>query len=161
MPKNMIDAKHFEDIVRDSGLDFEPQKAFLKVKGPAGHAVYVALTKRVGRVDISGWIPELPGVRVLDEDEAFGNVKAQLDFALPEDEVLVAFEEVLAAMKELAPKAKPERKRPAKRSEDGATGWSTATLGDRAKRLELIRQVAAEKSVAVSPETLALAADEA
>lgn len=124
MKKNIsyVDASKIEAIIVQSGLPCEPKASFLKVKGPTGYNVYVPLTKTVGRIDLSGFSPPLPGVTDLG-DERFGNVVAQLDFSRTEAEILQTVAAVLEHMKGLEPLAKPLRRTPA-RKQSSATGWT-------------------------------------
>jgi hypothetical protein len=103
----------FLAIVEELGLETQEQAGFIKVKGPEGHRLYVARTKKVGRVDISGFTcaDSVPGVRVLDDDLKFGGVKEQIEFSgRTEDEILETFRGVLEHMMALEPKAKPAPK---------------------------------------------------
>jgi hypothetical protein len=142
-----VDACHFETAIQESGLQMIAQKGFIKVMGATGRQVYVAATKRVGRVDISGFTVDLPGVRTLGDGEAFGNVKQQMDFSRTQDEILATFRDLLAHLASLPAAEKQERKAPAKKA-DEPKGWSAATLES---RKALIEKVAKEKGVKVSP----------
>lgn len=115
-----IDAAKFEAIIIASGLPFSAQKGFVKVQGPTGRNVYVASTKRVGRVDISGFEVSYG---VAPHCGPFGNVKQQLDFSKPEDGVLSDFTKLLGDLKAQAPAEKKERKAPAKKA-DEPKGWT-------------------------------------
>lgn len=150
-----VDACHFEAIIAQSGLDMTPQKGFVKVSGALGRNVYVAATKRVGRVDISGFLFEGPGVRNLGDGEKFGNVHQQLDFGRSEAEILETFRAVLEHMKSLAPAEKVKRSMAPKKGPE-PKGWSNKVTD----RLDLIKKVAAQKGVKVSEKTLALADSE-
>ncbi len=89
-----VDFGKFEQAIRESGLDFKEQAGFVKVMGQKGRNIYVARTKRVGRVDVSGF--EFQGKGVVDlGDDGFGNVHQQLDFDRPEEEILDSFVELL------------------------------------------------------------------
>jgi hypothetical protein len=143
-----VDACHFEQIIEASGLAYEPQKGFIKVKGATGRQVYVASTKRVGRVDISGFLMEGPGIRDLG-GESFGAVKQQLDFSLTQDEILGHFARTLEVLKALPPAEKVKRSMAPKKGPQ-PKGWSEKTQQTRADRMALIRKVAAEKGVQVT-----------
>lgn len=126
MPKTMIDASKFEAIILASGLPMTPQKGFVKVSGAKGRNVYVAATKTVGRVDLSGFTVE-GEMFVEPHCGVFGNVHQQLDFeGRPEAEILMDFAWLLEHMKSL-PAAEQTRKAPAKRQakEGDAKGWTT------------------------------------
>lgn len=104
MKKNVtyIDYAKFAAVVAEQGLTELPQAGFVKVQGPKGRQVYIAKTKRVGRVDVSGFeMPEGTPSIVNLGGESFGNVRQQLDFSAPEADVLAAFSLVLGHMKEL------------------------------------------------------------
>lgn len=133
-----IDAAKFEALIVASGLTMAGQKGFVKVMGPKGRVVYVASTKRVGRVDISGFEMEGPGY-VTPHCGPFGNVKQQLDFSLPEDEVLSNFQKLLAHMATLSPVEKAPRKAPAPKA-DEPKGWSK-----KAERLTKIKTKASSQ----------------
>ena len=101
---NYVPAADVLSVVQESGLSCLAQKGFVKVSGAKGRNVYIAKTRRVGRVDISGFEYEGDGVRTLDADEAFGSVTQQLDFSRDPEETLATLREVLEHMKTL-----PER----------------------------------------------------
>ena len=124
MKKNVtyVDAAKFETIIRDSGLTFLLQKGFVKVSAAKGRNLYVAATKRVGRVDISGFTVQMDGITDLG-DLSFGNVKQQLDFSRTEDEILATFRDLLAHMATLPAVEKMERKASTPRG-PVAQGWS-------------------------------------
>lgn len=126
-----IDAAKFEAIILASQLPYAEQRGFVKVQGPTGRAVYVASTKRVGRVDISGF--EVP-YGVEPHCGVFGNVRQQLDFSKTEQEVLLAFEQLLADLKAQAPVEKKQRK-PSAPKADAPKGWSLASKADRKAKI--------------------------
>ncbi|HEU5118151.1 MAG TPA: hypothetical protein VFT74_16135 [Isosphaeraceae bacterium] len=126
---NYVDAAQFEALILETpGLEFSPQAGFVKVTkvGLKGFAVYVAKTKKVGRVDLSGFGLDIPGVTALGE-YSFGQVTHQLDFTLPEDEILKTFKAVLKHLgtKLTEADARP-RKKPAPKASD-AKGWSVTS----------------------------------
>ncbi len=53
-----IDAAKFEAVITEMGLTPNAQAGFVKVCGAKGRNVYIARTKRVGRVDLSGFSVE-------------------------------------------------------------------------------------------------------
>jgi hypothetical protein len=116
-----VDAAKFETIILASELPMTGQKGFVKVQGPTGRAVYVASTKRVGRVDISGFEVSYG---VTPHCGPFGNVKQQLDFSKPEDEILSDFTQLLADLKAQAPVEKKQRAA-SKPKADEPKGWTT------------------------------------
>lgn len=157
---NYVDASEFETIIVGLGAAYEAQAGFVKVTGPAkGRAIYVAKTKSVGRVDISGFsVDEAFGVRAPDGGP-FGNVTQQLDFTLPEKDILMNFEALVAHMLSL-PDAEPrKRTSPTSNKADAAKGWSVHVPAKgspeaNAARLALIAKVAGEKQVDISQATL-------
>lgn len=140
-----VDAARFEELILASGLPHLAQKGFVKVMAAKGRALYVAATKRVGRVDLSGFTVS-EGVREPHCGE-FGNVRQQLDFSVTEAEILNNFAWLLVALAEQPAAEKAERKAPAPK-EDEPAGWSA--IETKAARKALIERVAAEKGVPVS-----------
>lgn len=118
-----VDACHFQTIMVASGLPYAEQKGWIKISGAKGRNVYVAKTKTVGRVDISGFVSPTEGTRMLDpESEAHGSVAQGLDFSLSQDEILIAFTDLLTHLATL-PEAEPV-KRTMKKKENAAVGWT-------------------------------------
>lgn len=163
MKKNItyVDAARFETIIVGKGLTLLPQAGFIKISGAKGRNLYVANTKRVGRVDLSGFTTALPGVRNLG-GEAFGAVSQQLDFSLPEAEVLANFEAILTEMLALPPREVVKANKPGKVAAPKPAGWSDAAKPlaaldpeAAAKRLALLEKVAKEKGVKVSKKAIA------
>jgi hypothetical protein len=116
-----IDAIHFETLLKD--LKFKPlaQAGFVKVAGKKGRNVYIAKTKRVGRIDLSGFEVKMVGIEDLG-GEAFGAVKQQVDFSRTQDEILATTKAVLEHM--VTPEARViERKSPAPKA-NAPKGWS-------------------------------------
>lgn len=123
MKKNVtyVDACHFEKIIKESGCEVRVQAGFVQVKAPNGNRLYVGKTKRVGRVDISGWMSTDPGVLDLGDD-SFGAVHQQLDFSRTESEILESFRSILEEMKDAT--SLPVAKRTGTKSD--AVGWTIA-----------------------------------
>ena len=74
-----------EEISKVEGLETTTQAGFHKVRAPGRlGALYVARSLKVGRVDISGFDMQHPGVRSLTQEEArehgLGKVRGQIDF---------------------------------------------------------------------------------
>jgi len=161
--KSYVDAAKIEAVIlKFPSLQMTPQAGFLKVAAPetARHyRVYPARTTMVGRVDLSGFTMDHPGLLTLKDHERFGKVSQQVDFSRPEAEVLECLEAVLAHMASLPAPAKPEKAK--KEAAPKAKGWSFRTAAadktpeqlaeEKAKRRALIERVAREKGVAVSP----------
>jgi hypothetical protein len=102
-----VSVEKFSAIATSLGLAWNEQKGFVKLSGAAGRNVYVGKTKRVGRVDISGFEMEGEGYVNLGE-LAFGAVKQQVDFTRGEDEILAAFTQALTHMLSLDARIKPK-----------------------------------------------------
>lgn len=167
-----IDAAVIEQLLRESGYVLLPQAGFVKVMvadAPA-HApkLYVAKSKRVGRIDLSGFgMPEgTEGIVFLDDDLAFGNVKQQIDFTRNPEATLKTLKAVLKALSKAPVPEKAARKAPkAKASE--AKGWQTlpstpagkadrkAAIAEAAKRQAKKGTKGAKAAAAVEPEAQA------
>jgi hypothetical protein len=151
---NYVDAAEFEAIILRSDIPHKLQKGFVKLVGPQGRNIYVAATKRVGRVDLSGFEmldaegKLIPGF-VKPHCGEFGNVKQQLDFSLPQEDILQNFELVILHMKGLQPAERKPRPIGQTKPSD-PKGWTTISKKD---RKELIEKVAKEKGVKVSKKT--------
>ena len=97
-----VSIEKFEEVVsRYPQLKMVPLSAFYKIEAGAAR-MYIARTKRVSRVDVSGFHFSHPAVIVLDADlrreKRKGRVEAQLDFTMNEHDVLDAFETGLKFM---------------------------------------------------------------
>ncbi len=110
-----VEAEKFEGIVKAVGFEpgegpmhYQAQTAFVKISGHRGHAVYVSRNQAVGRVDVSGFGVDMPGVVDLGE-RAFGRVRQQLDMTLSEEEILRHFEALLVVMKHLPDQVRSPR----------------------------------------------------
>lgn len=158
----------FEQVLQHLGIEWLPQSGFHKVLGPKGYRIYVANTKTVARVDLSGF--EVPFGTRSPAQGVFGNVRQQLEMrGLGEEDILRNFAAVCEHMMGLTP-AEPKAKKEAKGKAPKAAGAEVKTdqvLPDdeaskeaRAKRLELIKRVAAEKGAKVSEKTLAEATEQ-
>lgn len=152
---NYVERAKFEELIAASGLPTSDKKGWTRVDGQAGRRLYVPKTKRVGRIDCAGLSGE--GLRLLPEDEAHGAVTHGVDFSLTEEQVLAAFSAALDGLASLEAVAKPakEPKAPRERKAKGTGETPTAeptTAEGRESRIALIRQVAAEKGVAVTAE---------
>lgn len=139
-----VDAAKFETLVlaaaEKHGYAVTTQKGFVKVAGPKGRVLYVASTKRVGRVDISGFEMEGAGY-VSPHCGPFGNVKQQLDFSLGEDAILSNMAALLDHMATLAPVEKAIRQ-PATPKADAPKGWSEKVTATKTERKAKIKQAA-------------------
>lgn len=132
------------------------QAGFIKVPGERGRAIYIAKTKRVGRIDVSGFVSPTKGLVNLG-DSKFGAVEQQLNVGLPEEEIMENLENLLDHMLTLEARVTVKETKKAKEASDQAVGWSfqpTQTEEQKAAakkaRKDLIDRVAAEKGVTVS-----------
>lgn len=95
MSKTSVDRGKFEKILKELGLGYVEQSGYLRVDVGKGYRMYVAKSQNVRRVDLAEFVPpaaEYPkGFRRLGEGERFGAVSCQLDFTLPEADILTAF----------------------------------------------------------------------
>ena len=123
-------------LVEASGLPVKEQSGFVRVEGADGKRLYISRTKRVGRVDLSGFTVEGPGFRQLDEDEKFCRVTCQLDFGAEEKVVLAAFKTALkrvALVVKAAAKAAIGKADPKAESKEAAPGLPEAAADKAAK----------------------------
>lgn len=99
MKKNVtyVDQAKFLALVDAAQGKYTIQSGFIRVDGLPGCRLYIARTKRVGRVDISGFMLDGAGVTELGA-EAFCRVKQQLDFSLCESDILATFSRALVEM---------------------------------------------------------------
>ncbi len=80
-------------IVRNKGLVLDDKSGFHMASGRDGRRMYIA--KKGGRVDLSGYAVDHPGIISLDAEEAkrrhMGRVRGQVDFDRPDDVVIEGF----------------------------------------------------------------------
>jgi len=151
----------FEDILTDMGLPTKIQSGFIRVDGARGNRLYVAATKKVGRIDISGF--EVDHLGQTPHCGIFGNVKQQMRMSGTEEEVLARFTSLVKALLSQPAKVKAEKPPKAKKVKGAKKVWGAKPLteevskefaklvGDaKEERIALIKRVAAEKGVAVS-----------
>ena len=145
----------FENILAEHGLPTKVQSGFIRVEGPKGNRLYVAATKKVGRIDISGF--EVAHLGQVPHCGVFGNVKQQMRMDGTEAEVLARFESLLRSLmtqpaKVKAPKAPKAAKVPGEKKGWGAKAapLPVPTADAKEARRLLIAKVAAEKGVAIS-----------
>ncbi|MHB8407739.1 MAG: hypothetical protein ACYDHY_06450 [Acidiferrobacterales bacterium] len=102
-----IASEKLMELVEENGFAAEKKAGFLKI-GSGGRSIYIAATKKVSRVDLSGFDITHPAVTKLTDNEAkkmrLGRVRAQLDFSKEDDLVLEAFATALSTMKWLSSK---------------------------------------------------------
>ena len=132
------------------------QKGFIKVPGAKGRAIYVAKTQEVGRIDVSGFESETPGLVNLGDD-SFGAVKQQVNMGLPEDEILLNLELLIDHMFTLEPVVKATKEKKSKEATEKAQGWSFVPVlsaeekvAAKAAREALLAKVASEMGVEIS-----------
>ena len=109
MKKNVtyVSFESFANIVADLGLATKENAGFVQVSLGNGYHLYVARTKRVGRVDLQ-FLPEGEGYEDLGEAR-FGRIVAQLDFSVDEGSILEAFARACVAGRKLPTWVKPKR----------------------------------------------------
>lgn len=160
-----VESSKFLAVLADLNVPFTTQSGFVRVEGAKGRRLYVAATKKVGRIDISGFEVDF-GAKKPHCGE-FGQVKQQMDLSLElgEEGILQNFRALVEHMLTLpavekvkvakAPKAPRAKKVPTAPGEVPAPPVESpeAIRG----RMELIKRVAAEKGLNVSSKTLALA----
>lgn len=146
-------------------LAYTEQSGFLKVTCPGGR-LYIAATKTVRRVDISDFdVPASLGK--VPHCGVFGKVKQQLKLGTDGAEALANLNAVLDILVAL-PAPAPVVKAPKAKAPKAAKGMSgpvpaperaPETDEAKAKRIALIKQLAAEKGVGVSTKSIASAAE--
>lgn len=153
--KTRITADKIEALVKASGLTATPQKGFLRVDGTPGNRIYIALTKTVARIDLSGF--EMPGPGYCSPHcGPFGNVKQQVDFTRSEPEILETLKALLGTLASLPPVVKEAKEKKAKSPKDPTPSWSPETLIAREERLNAVRQQAEARKVAASSDRSSL-----
>jgi hypothetical protein len=122
-----IDAQKFQAILEQKSLldRAEPQAGFVKVQSENGHRLYVAKTKRVGRVDLAFTV-EGEGFHAPENKN--GSIQLQLDMTLDEEAILANFARALDVMKSL-PKVERAKKAEAAKGPAApkAVGWTIKT----------------------------------
>ena len=155
-----VESSKFLAVLSDLSVPFTVQSGFIRVEGAKGRRLYVAATKRVGRVDISGF--EVDFGAKTPHCGIFGNVKQQMDLSseLGEEGILANFKALVqhmltlpAVIKEVKVKA-PKAPRVSKKADSKPTPESPEAIKS---RMDLIKRIAAEKGLSVSSKTLALA----
>jgi hypothetical protein len=146
-------------LVEKAGADWAEQSGFIRVNSQSGARLYVAATKTVRRVDLSGFtMPLAEEITKLPHCGKFGKVEQQMVVGSGAEGDLERFEEILTALLALPVPAKPEPKPKApKKAKGEKKGWgakpaapAVEDLAAKAARLALIKRVAAEKGVQVS-----------
>lgn len=158
----------YEALIAELGLSYIEQSGFLKVPGPKGYVLYVAATKTVRRIDVSGFEHGLGTLTKMPHCGVFGRVKQQIILDGTPDEQLARFRQVAEHMMTLAPQepvAKAPKAKPADASSPGQSAASSPAVLDLSaitKRLSAIaatKRYAEMKGQTVSPKVLAEEAD--
>ena len=147
----MVAQSKFLSILDTLQVPYLTQSGFIKVSGAKGRNMYIANTKTVGRIDLSGF--EVDFGAKLPHCGVFGNVKQQLDLdpVLREEGILRNFTAALEVMLSLPPVAKVTK---AKTEVVAKEEFSTVTPEEIAEaamaRRLLIAKTAEEMGVEVS-----------
>lgn len=163
MATTRIEAARFQEIYGGrTDVTVREQAGFVRIEATNGLRLYVAKTKEVARVDLSGFT--MDGGTVALGGEAKGGVSQRLDFSLSADEVLSNFRRAIDLMVSLPKPEKAKRLAPttsAKAAKEqyeahvpGTSVASPMSSEEKAKRLALIRMVAEQKGVPVSKKTI-------
>jgi hypothetical protein len=139
-----IDAAKFEDRITAAGLEPVMQAGFVQVEAKKGRRVYVAKTKRVGRVDLSGFsVTDAEFGTMAHSAGKFGAVEQELDFRKQEGEsdqtaeerILNNFTKILEHMKTLGERVSEKKSGTKAEGTKGEKpkGWSGAGKSKSAK----------------------------
>lgn len=160
-----VENSKFLAVLQELNVPSTIQSGFIRVEGAKGRRLYVAATKKVGRVDISGFEVDF-GAKKPHCGE-FGQVKQQMDLSpeLGEEGILSNFRSLvvhmltLPAVEKVKATKKPKAPRAAKvKLAPGEVPAPPVESPEAIRgRMELIKRVAAEKGLNVSAKTLALA----
>ena len=140
------------------GLTVEPQAGWVKIHGPKGLRVYVPRGKTASKVGLAGF--EVEGMGCIPWPEHGGAVKQQLDFSLPENEILANFELVLRHMLTLPPVEKAKKQQPGKAPRAKAKGMtllvpSSPKVETNAEKRARLQKVSEEMGIPLSAKTVA------
>jgi len=151
--------EQYIEIVEKAGAKWTEQSGFIRVDSQSGSRLYVAATKTVRRVDLSGYtMPLAEQVTKPPHCGKFGKVEQQMIVGTGVEGDLERFEELLTTLLALPvpPKAAPKPKAP-KLKKGEKKGWGAVPaapapedLVAKATRIALIKRIAAERGVAVS-----------
>lgn len=154
-----------EELLSAKGLTFTEQSGFLKVVAPGGR-LYIAATKTVRRVDLSGFEVGLGRLTKVPHCGVFGQVKQQLELGETAEAALANLGEVIDHLLTLPAPVKPEKVKAPKapKAAKGAKAQPVpaAPVEDeaaKAARIALIKKVAAEKGMGISKNSIASAAE--
>src|SRR5271165_1078316 len=155
----------FLQFASDLGLPTKEQAGFVKIIGPKGRQVYVAKTKLVGRVDISGFeVRTIPGLEqsvTYLGGESFGGVKEQLNMQpdRTEESILEDFAKILGHMTTL-PAVEKEKKGKKAASSPEVEKSEEELKAERKRRAQLLRSVSLSTGKSLSKEAAELVAAE-
>ena len=141
-----------------TGLPYSKQSGFIRVDGAKGNRLYIAATKTVRRIDISGFECS-PVIAQVPHCGVFGNVKQQVRLTgLPVETQMANFEAayrtlILQVAKTPAPKAVKVEVVAAPVVDEAAV--AAAKEAAKLARIALIKKVAAEKGMMVSTSSIA------
>ena len=149
-------------ILTGLGLPIVEQSGFIKVQCPGGR-LYIAATKTVRRIDLSGFELPLPlQLTKVPHCGPFGKVTQQMEVGTGPAGDLERFEEILSTLQALPAPVKVEKPKAPKMAKGEKKGWGAtpkapAAEGEEAKaaRIALIKRVAAEKGLSVSSSSAA------
>lgn len=135
--------------VCDDRYEITMQSAFLQVKGPNGHRLYIAKQETIRRIDLAFTPPDVPTIKPRKHN---GSIERELDTA--DDAALTHLEQVLVWMAS-APAVVVEKRRAFTPKLVAVAQRRNLTPEQEAKereeRRERIQRVAREKGVDVSP----------
>jgi hypothetical protein len=142
-PVTYANRSDFELLINEAGLTFREQSGFLRVDGPKGNRIYVAATKTVRRVDLSGFEAPLE-IAKPHKLGTFGGVSQELRITGDLVEDLARFATLLEILKAQAPKE------PVAKAKAEKAAAKVETPEERAARMVLIKETAARLKVKVS-----------
>jgi len=152
--------------IEKAGAAWTEQSGFIKVQSQSGARLYVAATKTVRRVDMSGFeLPLSEQLTNLPKGGVFGKVLQQMVVGTGPEGDLERFEEVLAAMLALpVPEKVVKVKAPKAPKAKGAVKTAPVprapeTTQSKADRIALIKKIAMERGLAISSKSVACAGE--
>lgn len=108
--KTRVPAERLFKVLEEEGARWQALSGWNKVD-IGGHRIYIPMGKSVSRVDISAFTVPHELASVVDlGGRSFGNVRQQLDFSKPEEEVLRSLREVVRHARTLPPISQEPRK---------------------------------------------------
>jgi len=158
-----VEGSKFLAVLAELNIPHTVQSGFIRVEGAKGRRLYIAATKRVGRIDISGFEVDF-GAKV-PHCGVFGAVKQQMDLSneLTESDILSNFRALvehmmtLPAIEKVAKVKAPKAPKAGRKAKPGTVPSSPEPTDALKGRMALIKKLAQERGVAVSSKTLAMA----